>query len=156
MEIDKSNKAFWKEINKRRKWREKIYEGIEETEWLGHFRKQLGEQDKEEEEDSGRRKRVRYETGKGDIMMKLKNQIQDNPCTDPDGALLIGNCWSALIDSLMVLFNESLITRYFPLLWKVAFITPVFKKGNKQDIQNNRPISKLGKLSKLFDCSMAS
>lgn len=39
----------------------------------------------------------------------------------------------------------------YPDSWKLANITPVFKKGNKQDKNNYRPISILPNIGKVFE-----
>jgi hypothetical protein len=44
---------------------------------------------------------------------------------------------------LNLIFNESINQGVFPDLLKVAKIRPVYKKGNKQEVSNYRPISVL-------------
>lgn len=39
----------------------------------------------------------------------------------------------------------------FPSCWKLSYIYPIFKSGDRNDIQNYRPISKVNVLSKLFE-----
>jgi len=39
----------------------------------------------------------------------------------------------------------------FPNAWKMARIKPIFKKGDKSNIQNYRPISNLNSISKIFE-----
>ena len=48
-------------------------------------------------------------------------------------------------------FNESQETGYFPDKFKMADITPVFKKGVRTSVSNYRPISILSNLSKVFE-----
>ncbi|KAL4084001.1 hypothetical protein QTP88_029317 [Uroleucon formosanum] len=71
----------------------------------------------------------------------------------PDG--ISGFFLSSLSDSIaypvFLLFNKSLKEGVFPSLWKISSITPVFKKGNKSDIKNYRPISGLVQLGKLLE-----
>jgi hypothetical protein len=45
-----------------------------------------------------------------------------------------------LIKPLHILFNRSIRESNFPLLWKKANITPIFKEGDRHDYTNNRPI----------------
>ena len=54
---------------------------------------------------------------------------------------------SALCNS----FNESQETGYYPEKFKVADVTPVFKKGERTSASNYRPISILSNLSKVFE-----
>ena len=52
---------------------------------------------------------------------------------------------------LKMLFNKSLNTATFPDKWKEAYVTPVFKSGDRQDKSNYRPISLLSNLGKLLE-----
>jgi hypothetical protein len=52
---------------------------------------------------------------------------------------------------LTYIFNLCLSSGVFPNSFKKAIITPVFKQGNRDDINNYRPISVLPALSKVFE-----
>ena len=52
---------------------------------------------------------------------------------------------------LSVLFRKVYAQREIPEQWKVAKIIPLYKKGNKEDIANYRPISNLCSASKIFE-----
>ena len=39
----------------------------------------------------------------------------------------------------------------FPNEWKIAKVTPLFKKGSKRELGNYRPISVLPLISKIFE-----
>ena len=47
--------------------------------------------------------------------------------------------------------NISFFTGKFPKQCKTANITPIFKKGNKLDSSNYRPISLLPNISKILE-----
>ena len=49
------------------------------------------------------------------------------------------------------IFNCSLSKSYFPDKWKAANVIPVYKKGEKTDPSNYRPISLLSCVSKVFE-----
>ena len=49
------------------------------------------------------------------------------------------------------MFNKILTTGDIPDLWKQANVTPIFKKGNKSQPGNYRPISLISVLCKLFE-----
>ena len=53
--------------------------------------------------------------------------------------------------SLCELFNKSLRLGVFPADWKLANVVPVFKKGNKEHVENYRPISLLSTVSKVME-----
>ena len=47
--------------------------------------------------------------------------------------------------------NECIKSCTFPQCFKIAKVTPLYKKGDKKDPQNYRPISLLSSLSKIFE-----
>ena len=53
--------------------------------------------------------------------------------------------------SLTYIFNLSLETGIFPQDWKIAKVSPIFKKGDKTDIDNYRPISVISIIAKIFE-----
>ena len=57
---------------------------------------------------------------------------------------------------LCKLINFSFHTGTFPNSFKIARITPIFKKGNRQNPNNYRPIASLPFISKIFERSMAN
>jgi len=52
---------------------------------------------------------------------------------------------------LHVLFRKFLDRGFIPKEWKIAHVTPVFKKGNRQQSSNYRPISLTSALCKVFE-----
>ena len=55
-----------------------------------------------------------------------------------------------------VLFQKSLDEGYVPMQWRTADVTPVFKKGEKYDPANYRPVSLTAITSKLLEHIIAS
>ena len=51
----------------------------------------------------------------------------------------------------MHLINRSIASRSFPNAWKIARVTPVYKSGDRADLNNYRPISILSVLSKITE-----
>ena len=50
-----------------------------------------------------------------------------------------------------IIFENILLTSLYPDMWKLANVTPFFKKGDKQSSKNYRPISLLPICGKMFE-----
>ena len=48
-----------------------------------------------------------------------------------------------LVIPLTYIINTSILTRKFPTNWKIAKVTPLYKKGDKKVLKNYRPVSLL-------------
>jgi len=53
--------------------------------------------------------------------------------------------------SLAFLFNQSISSGIVPTEWKLARVTPIFKKGKRQVVNNYRPISIIPALAKVYE-----
>ncbi len=61
---------------------------------------------------------------------------------------------SVLVDiytEITFVINYCLQNEYFPSMWKVSRVTPLFKKGDRTNITNYRPISLLPCISKILE-----
>ena len=67
-----------------------------------------------------------------------------------NGQLLKGTARSSA-PILTRIFNRSLRCKSFPQHWKLANVTPIYKKGDKQNPINYRPVSLLCITSKVFE-----
>ena len=56
-----------------------------------------------------------------------------------------------LLTPLTKLFNKSINIGIFPLMFKTAKVIPIFKKGDKDNIKNYRPIALLPTMSKIWE-----
>ena len=52
---------------------------------------------------------------------------------------------------ITLIVNQSLKTGIFPKAFKIAKVKPIYKKGDKADLNNYRPISLLPTISKIFE-----
>jgi hypothetical protein len=86
-------------------------------------------------------------------VLKLLSQIDLTKGAGPDNIspYFIVQCADSLVFPLSILFRRSLAEGVFPDKWKSAFVTPVHKGGDKSDIQNYRPISKLCWFAKVLE-----
>ena len=80
-------------------------------------------------------------------------QINPNKSRGRDyiGGLIIKNCFQSISLPLSMLFNIIYRTGIIPAEWKIANIVPVHIKGDKNFINNYRPISLTGIISKVFE-----
>lgn len=86
-------------------------------------------------------------------MLKLLKSLDLTKSGGPDQIppLFIVNCATSLAEPVTILFKRSLSEGIIPKIWKSAYVTPVFKKGNKSQIENYRPISKICLFSKILE-----
>ena len=60
-------------------------------------------------------------------------------------------CDESVVLPLKIIFKNILDTSNYPDMWKVADVSPIFKKEDKQLIKNYRPISLLPICGKIFE-----
>ena len=71
--------------------------------------------------------------------------------TDNISSYFLKSAMPYIENSLAYIFNTSLESSKFPYDWKTARVIPIFKKGDKSDKSNYRPISFLPVISRLFE-----
>ena len=60
-------------------------------------------------------------------------------------------CESSVVQGLFEICMKSRVDCQFPISWKKSQVTAVFKKGNRLDVNNYRPISLLSVPSKILE-----
>ena len=83
------------------------------------------------------------------IVSKLKNKKSSG--FDEIDNVILKSIILSIVDPLVHIFNLSLLHGKFPNLMKIAKIIPLFKKGDKLELGNYRPISLLTSFSKLLE-----
>lgn len=86
-------------------------------------------------------------------LTRATSKLKSSCSAGPDGipSIMLKKCIAGLIYPLRHLFNLSLSSGIFPALWKIAYMFPVHKKGDKRNVDNYRGISALCATSKLFE-----
>ncbi len=74
---------------------------------------------------------------------KLLSKIQPHKAAGPDNipARFLKDYAAQLAPTLQIIFSKSLSSGILPSDWKTANVVPVFKKGNRHDASNYRPVS---------------
>jgi len=85
-------------------------------------------------------------------LCKLK--MNKAPGVDSVSTKMLLELSDEIADIVAVLFNKSLISGDVPHEWKLANVTPVFKKGSKSSSSNYRPVSLTVNLCKVFESIM--
>ena len=98
-------------------------------------------------------KRTDHITIKNNEIISLIRKINPDKATGSDrisGQMLL-LCDDSVILPLKIIFNNIMSSSIYPDLWKVANVTPIFKKGDKQLVKNYRPISLLPICGKILE-----
>ena len=76
-------------------------------------------------------------------VFKLLNGLNINKASAPDGlgARVLKECSSEIAPILALIYNDLLAQDTVPDDWRQANVAPVFKKGEKYDAANYRPVS---------------
>ena len=91
-------------------------------------------------------------------VLKLLSNLKPHKAAGPDNIrpLVLQNLRQQIAPILSLLFQKSLDTGILPKIWTSANVVPLFKKGNKEDPANYKPISLTCILCKILEHIVAS
>ena len=86
-----------------------------------------------------------------DIISSIR-KLNPTKATGSDGisGQMLLLCDDSVMLPLRIIFRTAIYTAIYPDIWKLGNVTPIFKIGDKQLIQNYRPISLLPICGKIF------
>jgi len=78
-----------------------------------------------------------------DMVKSRINKLKEGKAPGDDGLtpVFLKNVAEEISEPLAMIFNRSLDDGIVPQDWKMANVTPVFKKGSRHDPGNYRPVS---------------
>ena len=74
-----------------------------------------------------------------------------NPGPDGVPSIVLKNCKFSLCLPLFILFQTSLSEGVFPQLWKNSYVIPIFKSGQRNNVDNYRGVCNQSAIPKLLD-----
>ena len=86
-----------------------------------------------------------------EILKIIRAHINKAHGHDEISVRMIKICDDAIIEPLSLIYKNCIENGTFPAIWKKSNIVPVHKKGDKQIINNYRPVSLLPMFGKILE-----
>ncbi|KAK4832377.1 hypothetical protein QYF61_022232 [Mycteria americana] len=89
----------------------------------------------------------------GEMVSDLLHHLDTHSSMGPDGIhpRVLREVAEMLTKLLSIIYQQSWLTREFPVDWRSENVTPVYKKGQKEDPGNNSPVSLALVLGKVME-----
>ncbi|KAK4812034.1 hypothetical protein QYF61_026172 [Mycteria americana] len=89
----------------------------------------------------------------GEMVSNLPHHLDTDKSMGPDGIhpRVLGELAQVLSKPLSILYQPSWLTGEVPVDWRLANVSPIYKKGQKEDVGNNRPVSLPSVLGKAME-----
>src|SRR5258706_8365804 len=86
-------------------------------------------------------------------IMKKLSKLREDKAPGDDGimARVLHQLQGQLVEPLKIMFEKSLHDGEIPKDWKTANVTPIFKKGSRNQVGNYRPVSLTSQISKVLE-----
>ena len=86
-------------------------------------------------------------------VFSLLNKLNKSRATGLDkiSGRLLRECADLISSPICNIFNQSISQGVFPDDWKSARVAPLFKQGDRDDLNNYRPISVISIVAKVFE-----
>ena len=92
-----------------------------------------------------------------EIVTKEIDKIKSSKAPGPDEVFprILKECKDVLSEPLACIFRKSLESGIVPVAWKKANVIPIFKKGDKTNMSNYRPVSLTSVVGKMMESIIA-